>query len=281
MAAVSGALALSAPKVDPLPAAPPPDTAERAPVQLLWFAPDRVAKIRRVPRWREILDAMERGPLGAEGGAGEPWEIEDRREVFEVLARAEAADVAEVEEAFATAGRGGKLVPPLVLLAGEVELPFDELSALRVAASTAAPLVTAGDEALRAALEAADKLLGRPDPQVSPAVSEGLHLRIREAFAREKKGLPASYLEEQTARALLSGRKYLKRELLGGTFLRALVWLPGEARAVVGYLPEEVGRKVPMMRRFGARVIGEVHPRQEHGEEGAVAVEGVALGVVV
>lgn len=283
MAAAAGALALADPKYEPLPAERAAvDPGSRA-VQLLWFNPDSVARIRRVPRWKQLLEDLVREPLDRDldegGGSGEPWEIEDRREVFEVLARGAQSDARGVEEALDTArGAGGKLVPPLVLVEGELEVQLDELEALKAAATTAAPLVTPMDEGLRAAVEAADKFLARPGISSMPAVCEGLHTRIREAFAREKKGLPGDYLDKQVERALLSGRHYQKREVLGGTFLRGMIWIPGEREGVLGYVPEELGKKLPMYRRVGVRMIGEVVPRQEQFEAQAIALKVVGVG---
>jgi hypothetical protein len=285
MAAAAGALALADPKYEPLPAEKTALESEARPLQLLWFNPDSVARIRRVPRWKQLLEELVREPLDRDldegGGSGEPWEIEDRREVFEVLARGAQSDARGVEEALAGARRaGGKLVPPLVLVEGELEVQLDELEGLKAAATTAAPLITPTDEALRAAVEAADTFLGRPGLRATPAVCEGLHTRIREAFAREKKGLPGDYLDKQVERALLSGRHYQKRDVLGGTFLRGVIWIPGERDGVLGYVPEELGKKLPMYRRVGVRVVAEVLPQQDQFEARVIALRVVAVGRV-
>lgn len=285
MAAAAAALAAAQPSHDPLPAMAPVIIHASTSLQLLWFDPESVPRIRRVSRWKKHLDELEREPLDRdiEGGEGlkEPWEIEDRREVFEVMARAAPSDARGVEEALAEARRpDGKLVPPLVLMAGDLELPFDELETLRAAATIAASAITPADEDLRAAVDVADKFLGRPGLSATPVVCEGLHLRIREAFGRSKKSLPADYLERQTERVLLTGRHYQKRELLGATFLRALLWVPGEKAALVGYVPEELGKKLPMYRRFGARVIVEVHARQDQYEAQELALRVVVVGRV-
>lgn len=283
MAAAAGSLALADPKYEPVPSASTALDAGPRPLQLLWFNPESVARIRRVPRWKQLLAELVREPLDRNldegGGTGEPWEIEDRREVFEVLARGAQSDARGVEEALAAArGAGGKLVPPLVLVEGELEVQLDELEGLKAAATTAAPLITPADEGLRAAVEAADKFLARPGLLATPAVCEGLHTRIREVFAREKKVLPGDYLDKQVERALLSGRHYQKREVLGGTFLRAMIWMAGEREGVLGYVPEELGKKLPMYRRVGVRVIGEVLPQQDQFEARGLALRVVAAG---
>jgi hypothetical protein len=111
-------------------------------------------------------------------------------------------------------------------------------------------------------------------------VSEGLTLRIRDAFVREKKSLPADYIDHQMEWVLLSGRHYQKREVFGGMFVRCLIWLPGERAGVVGYMPAEVSKKLPMWKRFRARVIAEVHPGQDQYEASGRAVKVLGVGRV-
>jgi len=255
-------------------------------LQLLWYDPDSVSRMRRVPAWKKVFDDLEQQPRSRSveivDGAREPWEIEYRREVFEVLAKAPRVDVIGVEEALDDAiDEDGKLAPPLVALAAEIEMPFDELESLRAAMSTSAPLVTPADENLKAAVGVAKEFVQTPGLSAAPEVSEGLTARIREAFAKEKKGLQADYLGQQMERVLLTGRSYQKREVFGGMFLRCLLWLPGEKAALVGYLPEEVGKKLPMYKRFRARVMSEVWPGQDQYETSArAALKVVALGRV-
>jgi hypothetical protein len=254
-------------------------------LHLLWYDPDSVARIRRVPAWKSIFETLERTPRSREieivDGAREPWEAEDRQEILEVLAKGAHADGKGVEEAFeAAVGEGGKFAPPIVLLAGEVEIPFDELEALKVAMSTATPLATPADEQLRASVAAAKEFVQVPGLVATPAVSEGLTMRIRDAFAREKKGLPADYLDQQIERGLLMNRSYQKREVFGGTYLRCLIWQPMEKVPGLGYVVADVAKKLPMWRRFRARVIVEVHAAQDQYEVVPRAMKVLAMARV-
>lgn len=266
-------------------AAAPELSPTRELIQLVWFDPDSVARMRRVPGWRELLSNVGRQPRSqkfeiADAGQ-EPWEAEDRREVFEILARGTRSDAAGVVEAMHDAiDEDGKFVPPMVLLGGDLELPFDELSALKAALSTAAPLVTPADEGLKASVGIAKEFLQTPGLSAAPAVCEGLTNRIREAFSKEKKALPADYLDAQMERVLLSDRQYQKRKVFGGPYLRVLVWLPGEKDAVVGYLPQDVAEMLPAYRRFGARAVVAVHPRNDQYEGCKQALNVAALAVV-
>jgi hypothetical protein len=127
------------------PAAPPsdersPDTARPAPtlppehvVSLLWFDPKGLPRIRKKPRWRKILDDLEDEQpdpdLDGET-SGDAGKDEDRRDVFAVLVRGEAADALGIREAVTQAiRRDGSFVEPLVLLAGELRFLFDEQEA--------------------------------------------------------------------------------------------------------------------------------------------------------
>lgn len=266
-------------------AAAPELSPTRELIQLVWFDPESVARIRRVPAWKELVANIGRQPRSqkfeiADAGQ-EPWEAEDRREVFEIIARGTRSDAAGVVEAMHDAiDEDGKYVPPLVLLGGDLELPFDELSALKAALSTAAPLVTPADEGLKASVGIAKEFLQTPGLSAAPAVCEGLTNRIREAFSKEKKALPADYIDTQMERVLLSERQYQKRKVFGGVYLRVLVWLPGEKDALIGYLPQDVAEKLPAYRRFGARVVVEVHPKKDQYEVREEALRVVALGVV-
>lgn len=281
MQAISGSLALSDPKYEPLPAVSSANDGASVSLQLLWFDPESVARIRRVPRWKKHLDEFQREPLDRDlddSGAREPWEIEDRREVFEVLAHGAQSDARGVEEALLQGRRAdGKLVPPLVLVEGEVEVQLDELQALR-ATVTIASVFAAGDEPLKGAIAEAREFLQAPDLLSPPGVIDGLTTRILEAFRKVRRAVSPNYVEEQTERALLSGRHYQKREVLGGTFLRAFIWMPGDKDALLAYLPEDLAKKLPMYRRFKARVVADVHPQQDQYEVRALGLRVLAVG---
>ena len=260
---------------------PPPEPA-RSPLLLLWFDPESVVRIRRAPQWKALLDELEKQPLDrdleSEGGTREPWELEDRRDVFEICARGRTTTGRGCEEALSGArGKAGKVVPPVVLVEGELEIQLDELEALKAAATTVAPVVSPPDEGLRAALEATDTFLRRQGLSAAPAVCEGLQMRLREAFLRDKRALPPDYVERQVERALLTGRHYQRRDVFGGPFFRAILRVTGEKDGLVVYLPEALHRKVPMFRRFPVRAIADVHPHQDPYETRPLALRVLAL----
>lgn len=254
-------------------------------LHLVWFDPSFVPRIRRVEAWKQILeDLAERGPdKGIDDvlAGKEAWEIEDRREIFEIVAKGDRADEPRIAELMDEAIlEDGKFATPIILVGCEVEMPFDELEVLRALSTAAAPLVGPTDELLKNAVEAAEKFLARGNTSYAPVVPEGLSNRIRESFARDKKSLPADALDVQAERALLGGRHYQKREVLGGTYLRMLLRMSQDSQPFVGYAPQDIAKKLPMFRKFRARIIAELHPWQDQYETRRESLRALAIGTV-
>ncbi|MFO0756299.1 MAG: DUF2169 domain-containing protein [Byssovorax sp.] len=93
--------------------------------------------------------------------------------------------------------------------------------------------------------------------------------------------LASSPYDPEGERALLEARRYEQRDLLGATFLRALFRAQGSEETVPLYLPVELARRLPLFRRFAARLVAEVRPSQDEHEEAAVCLRAVALGRVI
>jgi len=244
-----------------------------------------VPRVRRKPELRRILKAAEDEPLDPDlddpALHKDPMAVEERREIFEVLARARATDEAGLREALGKAvRRDGKFVPPLVVVEGALSLPFDEVEALRAAVAATLPL-SAGDDRLKAAIADAEAFLSRSDAPVAPAVPEALSLRIREAFAQTKRAVTPAELDAQIERALLSKRCYQRRDLLGGTQLRALLVPSGAEESVPAYLPEAVQKELPLCARFRARMVAELYFAVDQYEAHPGALEVLALGWVM
>jgi hypothetical protein len=283
-AAAAAALARSQP-IDASPSAPGVEASAdraRAPEawELLWFDAASVRRVSRMPGSKELLARLDGRPPDAdadEAGDRAAEDPEDRRDVFHVLAMGEPLTGDRVRGLFATAVRDdGRFVPPLALLAGELQLPFDELETLRVTRAIAAPLC-AGDAALRDALGAAAEAVDVPGMHSSLAIVPELTLRIRDAFSRGKRATPPGYLEAQAERALADRRAYQHRTVLGGAHLRAL-FVPLDAQtAIPAYLPDALAARLPLHTRFAVRLIAEVHDQQDPREAAALALRVVAL----
>ncbi|APR86598.1 Uracil-DNA glycosylase, family 4 [Minicystis rosea] len=275
-------------KIAPVPvAAPAPVPAPSGGseiLELLWFDPESVPRIRRMREWKPILDALEQRPVDRDlddpALASEPMEMEDRREVFEILVHAASTDAAGVDRTLFRGVRpDGKFVPQITLIVADLTFPFDELGTLKATVSTVGPLVTPADEALKAAVESAKEFLKTADELTPPSVAENMTARVREAWSQSKRTLPETHLEEQTDRVLLSQRRYQKRIVFGAPHLRCLARID-DAPPIPAYLPESLAKKLPMFQRFRGRLIAEVHQQADQYETHAAALRVVALARV-
>jgi hypothetical protein len=253
-------------------------------VELVFFDAESLPRIRRVPAWKKLLSDLDDRPLDAEdddpAAAKDPTAVEDRREVSELLVRGELSTAGDLDTAVSRAVReDGRYFAPLVIVAGDVVTPFDEVETLRATVTTVAPLV-AGDENLRAQIDVAQDFLRLPGPLgASPA--EGLTRRIRDAFNQGKRAVDAGYLDQVTERSLLEQRAYQRRTVLGAKRLRTLFHFPSGGAPLVTYLPDAAAPHLPVYPRFKARLIARVHLPMDRHEQSALALESLALARLV
>jgi hypothetical protein len=236
-------------------------------VDLLWFDPSLPNRVRVAPAWFTLVARAR--PIPDEpfedDPPADPPEVVDRRDVFTVLTDADPTAVDDLEGCLAAATTPkGAFTPPLAVLRGELELTFEDLEALKATLAAVAPFAAGPDKRLKEAFEATTDALKSPHPPASARAVENLMARLRDAFAQGSWSLPAGYLDQQVERALVEGRRYQRRALLGETWLRALIGARGSAAPV--YLPEALVGKLPLYARFSARVVVEVHLQQDPAE---------------
>ena len=253
-------------------------------LQLLWFDPSVLPRARRQPELADALEPLERRPREPElEDAFEergPADIEDRRDVFEILSQAPATTDDRWASALSAATLvGGRFVPSIVLATGELALAFDELALLKATLSVATPLVGA-DEGLKRAIQDARDFLALPDLVSPAAVVEGFTTRICDAFRKLKRGHPANYLEGHAERALTERRQYQKREVFGAQHLRATLHRGGGARPIPTFLPEALATKLPLHARLRVRVLAELHLPEDPLDTHEATLKVVALGRV-
>lgn len=294
-------------------------------VELLWYDPETVPRMRRQPPWRAILDEMEERPADPDLEEVSPTrsaaEAEDRRDVFEILARGGTMEAGGFHDALDKAIRGdGKFVPPIALVSGDLMFPFDEAETLKAYIAAATPLAS-NDENLKSSVALAKEFLASPGLVGSPGVADGLIARMKEAFNMAKRPVPADYLETQSARALLEKRCYQRRDLFGSTYLRCLFHSAavtgvsakdlanappaGAVNMNVGggnsagaaspaplasspqtaplptYIPESLAKKLPLFQRFKVRMIAEIHLALDQVETNPLALKSAALARAV
>jgi hypothetical protein len=286
--AKAAAVPAAAPAVAPEPTAPSleAEAAPSDPMLLLWFDPECLPRVRRQERFRAVLEALDHRPVDRDLDdavpSDDPFELEDRREIFEVLARAKRDSSSGVRTAVQNAMRkDGKFVPQLVLLAGELCTPFDELERLKATLTTVQPLMREEDEDLKAAVEHARDFLGMPDLICPPSVLNGFTKRIHDEFDAEALSLVESYLGDETDRVLLDNRLYQKRTVYGAPHLRTLLDLRSDETPIPTYLPEAIAGELPLFQRFKVRLLAEALLKEDQNESSDVALRALALVRVV
>ncbi len=115
----------------------------------------------------------------------------------------------------------------------------------------------------------------------SPEVALGFITRLREAWSKATRILPADYLDHHARRLLLDQRLYQKRRLANATWIRALFTPAGASVPVPAYLPEAIGPWLPLFARFSARLIAEALPQQDQHESSPAALRVCALARVL
>jgi hypothetical protein len=166
----------------------------------------------------------------------------------------------------------------LVLVAGELELMFDETRTLEATVAAASPLASA-DKRLKETIDSNAELAKSP-LATAPGLAAGLTQRIREAWSKANRSLPADALDVSARAILLDQRAYQRKPLWSASFVRALLGGTDGARVPV-YLPDEVAGQLPLVHRLTIRAIAEALPQQDPSETHPVALRVLALARVV
>ena len=312
LASFSGSMgtpsAASEPKPSPRDASREVETRGPAtvPLELVWFEPAALARIRKTAVWAPLIKLPSRGETKALSEANkpaataidtasrdetlatsesppDPEEVAEqaaRLDISTILGKAVAMNAGELAAAVDDSlAEGGTMTPPLAMIAGEIDFPFDEVELLKATVGAAAPLAAA-DKKLKEILDLVGEIL-KTELQGAPEVVEALVLRVRDAWSKANRLLPPNHLETQPERLLLERRNYQKRDLLDGEWIRALFTPVGADAPVPIYLPAALARRLPLFKRFGARVIAEVHPQQDQYESHPVALRVLAIARLV
>ena len=286
-AAASNAAALgsSTPEAEtPRPSAPAQRELRRAAraeiVELVYYSQKILPRIRKKANWRALLDALEEQAPDPEiddpALAGDPAEAEEKRQIFEVLTAGEPLDNRSLEEAMDAGIRDdGRFVPPLVLVAGELMMHFDERARLGAMLASISAL-TVMDEPLEAAMSAGRKLLEQQDAAASSNLIQGLLGRLRDAHQRVKRPLPITHIEADVERALLEEKRYEKRKVLGAEHLLGKLHPAGTSV----YLPLALADLLPSVERFRVRILAEAHRAVDGRDASPIALRVVALARV-
>ncbi|MFT3771031.1 MAG: DUF2169 domain-containing protein [Minicystis sp.] len=285
-AAVPPALAtpVAAPALlEPAPASPPRATPGEI-IDLLWFDPKAPDRARLHQPWQELIARLRPPPDEADPDDDtpeDPPEVADRRDVLGVLTESDRMLLDDLDGALEGAtSPDGALTPPLVLVAGDLEMRFDEVEALQAALAAVAPFSTGPDKRLKDVFDSVVESLKSPWVQGSHRAAEALLKRISEAFAQGAWQLPQGWLDQQIERTLVEKRAYQKRKVFGQTWLVASLSQRGGTAQVPTYLPEELGGHLPLYARFPVRILAEAHLQQDQYESHPYALRTLALARV-
>jgi hypothetical protein len=254
-------------------------------LHLLWFNPEVAPRVRRNPDWKKILDKLEQGAFDPEVDEGsladDPADMEDRREIYEVIARGTPSGQDSVDRALLDAVRAdGRFAPRVLLLVGEVRFDFDEIEQLKATIATALPFAN-GEDALKKHTESATTFLGSPGLVASPEVASAMSQRIRDAFLESDRTVGPTFLDDQVERALLDRRSFQKRNVFGEPHIRGMFFFAGSSTGIPMYLPEPLGKKLPLFRRLRIRTLAEAHFQADQYEAHAAALKTVAIARIV
>lgn len=246
---------------------------------LLWFDDDALPAVRRVPAWRKLLREAERAAPDAElddvGPNDDPAAVDDRRDVFDVLARGVPMDVAETSEALHGAIRSdGKFVPPLVLTEGRLTCPLDPRARLEAEMALVAPLAM-NDERLQEELQLIRGFMTAGD-LLAPNMVAMLSGRLWSSFAQTRRMVSSEMLQRQADDVVRRKRRYQQRELFGDDYLRGRLTDDREDETII-YLPKAIAKRLPLFAELRVRLIGRLHMRLDPEESVETALQVFAL----
>ena len=245
------------------------------PIDLLWFDPRSVRRVRVY--YKSLLadlsfdDVDERHEIPSD----DPDLDKAREEMFGVLTREPVADPALASRLMSEAiDERGRFTPPLAVFESDFRVAFSDAARLRAAVATLSPLGP-NDKRLKDLCDAANEQLGRPHPNAGGSASR-LLASLREHYsAQYAKSPQALALDAEVDRQLLEERVFDERTLFGGKHLRCM--FGGGASLVPAYVAEGVRDSLPLFDVFRARLLAEVHLRQDKGEPSSLSLRVVAL----
>lgn len=250
-------------------------------VKLLYFDPLCIERVRRHDEWRIVLAEYELRRL-EQGRDEDKRKLEGdrvRRDIYEVMLRGKPVGPDALRSMLSRGfDEEGHFEAPLVLVTGELELPFDELSALKATVAIVRP-ITGGDKRLSDVLDAQEELAKMPWLDGSNGIADGLRERIREVFVSAKRAISWEYVDAHVERMLLERRCYQAKTLWGKKWIRALIRVSNGIDVPV-YLPDALREELPLFKRFRARILGELEAKDDRYEASEVAVKVLGLGKV-
>jgi hypothetical protein len=237
--------------------------------------------IRAHPDWRELLD--EPDPMHPAHGmpVDLPSTAKDPLDIYEIMTRGKCENAIGLACAVNDAtAPGGSFTPPVVLVAGELELVFDAVEALRATVAVIAPFVLE-KTGLAAAMAHAQTFLSTAIRDGRGSMAKALRAELLSALAQERKAPSPALLDSHVERMLLEQRHFQRRTLLGQRWMRTLLLPAGGSRHIPALLPESASASLPLFRRMRVRLIAEVDLQQDQDEADHFMLRVLALARAV
>jgi hypothetical protein len=204
-----------------------------------------------------------------------------RRRAAAAIARGEPIDEAALRGARGAAvSDEGVFEPPLVLVAGDIELPFDELETLKATLAAVSPF-TVTDKKLKETVGAVADIVASGSLEGAGSLAAELGRQVSEAFGQAKRPVAPDHVATHVERIVLHRRGYQKRRVFGEDRLRALFVPRGGREAVPAYLPATLANELPMSARLAVRMLARVDVRQDPDEASPQALRVEALALVL
>jgi hypothetical protein len=246
-------------------------------VRFAWCDPRRISDLQQHPHYRSFIESWKREPPVSPSLAGSKEdELRTDAEIAfsRVLSGATPTPLDGLVDVSLLLAEGATLF----VVEGELRLAFDEAQELAWTVKLARPLSKRGTR-LRELLAQADELDGLPLGGTRAFVTD-LTSRLRTAWADVSSELPPEFLKANVRDKLLTERAFTKRRVLGGTFVRGEL-LSSSGAALATFIPETALQYLPLASSFAARMLVEIHPRQEESDPGGAALRAVGIALLV
>lgn len=248
----------------PLPAASLP--AKRRPVELLWAAENATSAVRTAlpQQFTELTQ-----------GSVELTPAELRLAVHRHIAKSTPVEDAE-KTLWDAVDEDGVFTPPVVVLAGRLELQFERVDYLKTLVGLVEPH-TEGS----AAGEVAERLMRTLDtaPEAESLIAKAFS-DLKNVWDDDEL-VPLSDLEGDAVRLLIAKRKYRTIDIFGSVHLVAYLETDAHPNSIPVYLPEAARGRLPLEHRFDAKILTRLCPRQMAEEDCSIAVEGLGVARIL
>ena len=248
-------------------------------IELLWYDPAAMPRIRRNLHWKKIIADLKPRPSDDDFDGGLPPEqmraAKDKRDIRGILARGEVLDLEGIQRAMEMAvAEDGSFVPPYVLTAGTLELLFDEVETLKALIVVASPF-WANDMKLKDLLSAGSTFLRLPGAEKATGTAKLLDGRIRSALAGDPTRA-GDDVDKQVEAALSAGRSYQICTSLGERWILGTLHQQRGQAGIRIHVPLNAADRLPSSCPFVARLIAEARPDAER-QDGKTELFAVAL----